>query len=427
MNPTKNPMPFYRLEDNVWTNFKPLWHANSSYCTNSDKLTQVYYPGVHHFQLLIDEAVLISEVDIRDYSDNTVVIGLTFNTKVFYDGDGNRFMTINVNLISALIGGKYYISVDTTTGKFYSEVFCVDNNRKDKIGIAYAANCKTGMMVYPSGYYHTINLDARLITGDVTIDEEIEENGLGDETKTLQRMVQKYTLSAIVPTYLAEAISAMAMHNSFRFMDYFDNQPYLAGFDGDIIGVETASEPEETGCNSVVTITFSKKAIIKTACCDELFEDVFADPAFKYFIYDEGEELEYTEEVNSIDMLSEEDANTGNKSIKFTDALNWHNIFFDSPITIPAAGNKLNIAIKPEDPNYFSLVISLGSNSESTQRLTLSNGSYGLDISQNVWQEIEIPLSDFNITQFQRIYLYPGGDDQKQSNYSLDTMFIDKI
>lgn len=95
-NPTKNPFPFYPLEGEVWTNYKPLWFKNNCRSCCYD---HILFPGLHFFQLKISNAITntseINNIDIRTVADNTVMAS-DIQGDIYIDTSGDKYLVIKV-------------------------------------------------------------------------------------------------------------------------------------------------------------------------------------------------------------------------------------------------------------------------------------------------------------------------------------------
>lgn len=270
MNIDKNPLPFFELEGAVWTNKKPRWQKNNPNCKGYVYKNNLF-PDTYYFQHKLSKNVSkitdITSVDIRLVSDNSIV---AYASEKFLFGDENedRFLIIKINIASDLIGDQYYISTTTDYGRYYSETFCVTNVKYNEIGLVWASTNRVGNMIYQNDFKHKVNIYAKLVPLPTTIEQETEEDGFGNETPTYQKLTQSYFFSAVIPNYLAEALSAMPLHNQFKVIDYFTGESGTDTFDEAITGVIVNVTPEDDACFSFVEFTFVKQIIIKTACSE---------------------------------------------------------------------------------------------------------------------------------------------------------------
>lgn len=262
-NPSKNPFPFYQLEGNVWTNFKPLWHKNN--CAN---YLHTLTPGLRYFQLHISPSIIsqneITAVNLRRVSDNSIVPASIGRT-IYVEGE-NKILVINAEITVDMIVDQYYISVSTAYGNFYSETFCVKPANKDLVLLEWrSSTVKVGKMIYPLDVKQSINLNAKIVLLEPEIEEETEENGFGEETATLQVLTQPYFLSCVVPNYLGEALSALKLHDQFIVNNRLVNDNQIE-FDEFTKVNNVKVTPETNGCDSYVEITYTKETVIKTTC-----------------------------------------------------------------------------------------------------------------------------------------------------------------
>lgn len=275
MNSDKNPVPFFQLEGEIWTNKKTKWFRNNINCSHVCCYINQFYPSLHWFQLQLENSINkpsdVTTVNVRKVSDNTIVSGLTINYNIIIDAQNRKYLLIDVDVTSALIGAEYYISVETVNVKYYSEVFCVATQNNKRVGISWAANCRVGNLVYSGDFKHKINLEAVIVPLASEIEETTIENGFGEETPTLQKLTQPYMLSCVVPNFIAEALSAIQMHNKFNIFNFIDKDPFIPEFDSSLTKVDVKVSPEANGCQSFVEITFTKESIIKTNCCESFF------------------------------------------------------------------------------------------------------------------------------------------------------------
>src|SRR5690606_4016015 len=264
MNTDKNPLPFFELENSIWTNKKTKWFRNNANCSHVCCFTNTYYPSRHWFQLQLESAFnsadYITGINVRKVSDNSIVSGLTIDFGIIIDSVNRKYILIDIDIDSSLISAEYYISVETLGLKYYSEVFCVATQNNSKVGISWGANCRVGNMVYSGDFKQKINLDAVIVPLDSQIEETTIENGFGEESKSLQILKQPYMLSCIVPNFIAEALSAIPLHDKFNVFDFKNKQPFVNEFDGDIQSVDVKVYPVENGCQSFVEITYYKQS-----------------------------------------------------------------------------------------------------------------------------------------------------------------------
>lgn len=267
MKTSNNPLPFYTLEGDIWTNYKPLWHHNNQHCLNTCCYSHVFYTGIHWFQHKVSATTSnIESVKLRKVSDNSEVAA-TIDANLYSFGS-DRFVVISLDIDSGLIGSNYYLAIETAQEKFYSEVFCVNDQLNDRVAVVWSSDCRVGDIVYNSSIKNLVNLDAIVVPSPPEIETEVVENGEGDETPTFQKLKQKYTFSCVVPNFLARALSALSLHNKYNIIDRFGGETYSGAFDTDIKEVAVENTPEEDGCNTFVQITYVKETVVKTGCCD---------------------------------------------------------------------------------------------------------------------------------------------------------------
>lgn len=275
MNADKNPIPFFQLEGEIWTNKKTKWFRNNSNCSHVCCYTNTYYPSLHWFQLQLENTINslddVTSIDVRKVSDNTTVAGLTINYNIIIDSSNRKYLLIDIDITSGLIGAEYYISVETILKKYYSETFCVATQNYKRVGISWAGNCRVGNMVYSSDFKHKMNLDAIIVPLETEIEETTIENGFGEETPSLQKLKQPYMMSCVVPNFIAEALSAIQLHDKFNVFNFRNKDPYVEEFDSSISNIKAKVVPEDNECLSFVEITFTKETIIKSNCCEEFF------------------------------------------------------------------------------------------------------------------------------------------------------------
>jgi len=272
MNIDKNALPFNELEGDIWTNFKPKWQQNNPNCRGYHYSNNLF-PDTYYFQHMVSPSITniseVTSVQLRKVSDNTVV-AYSFVKYLYGDEIGNKYLIIKVNLASDLIGDKYYISTTTAYNKYYSEIFCVTNIKYDEVGIVWASTSKVGNMIYKNDFKHKVNIKAKIVPLPTEIEEETEEDGFGSETPTFQKLTQSYFFSAVLPNYLAQALSAIPLHNQFKVIDYLLDESGTESFDENITKVEVKVTPEDDSCHSFVEVTYQKELILKTACDDDL-------------------------------------------------------------------------------------------------------------------------------------------------------------
>lgn len=269
-NETKNPIPFYPLEGDVWTNYKPLWSVNE--CKYQYQKYPLF-PGKRYFQLRVSDNMTSQtanlQVKLRNAADNAVVNIAITRTLFVHQSLKRSFVTIEIDIPSGFIDEKYYLGVETDYGNFYSEPFCVVNPN-DHIGIVWSSSKgRVGDLIYPSGFRNYINVDAEVIPLEPEIEEETIENGFGEETPTLQILRQGYRFSFMAPNHLAQALSALRLHDRIQIINR-KKYDYDEDFDEDIKDVQCKVTPEEDGCFSFVEISFVEETVLSTSCIDEI-------------------------------------------------------------------------------------------------------------------------------------------------------------
>ena len=269
-NATKNPFPFYKLEGEVWTNKKPLWFSN-----NCNYQFQKYpiFPGKIYFQLRVSDNISnqtdTMNINLRKVSDNTTVAAVINKTLYAHQKLNKKFVIIAIDIPSNYVNDQFYISVETDYGFYYSETFCV-KTPNNYIGIVWSSSTgRVGDLIYPLGYRNSINIDAEVIPLEPQIEVETVENGFGEEEATLQILKQGYRLSFMAPNFLAQAFSALPMHDQIQIVNR-KKYDYDQDFDDEIKDVQAKITPEEDGCFSLVEISFVEETIIVTACVDEI-------------------------------------------------------------------------------------------------------------------------------------------------------------
>ncbi|AVR43782.1 hypothetical protein C7S20_00010 [Christiangramia fulva] len=270
-NTTKNPFPFYPLEGTVWTNTKPLWFRNNC---KFQYQKHIIFHGKRYFQLRVSDNLQmqgdITSVVLRRVSDNVVMAADNSHT-LYVDNKLNRkYVVIEMDIPSGYIDADYYVAVETDYGYYYSEPFCVKNPDTDLIGITWASSKgKVGDMVYPENFRHFVNIEANILPGEYQIEEDTSENGFGEEIPDLQVLRQPYTFSFMAPNFLAQAFSALRLHDKIQIL----NRPkgdYDEAFDENIKNVQVTITSEEDGCFSLVEVSYQEETIITTACEDEI-------------------------------------------------------------------------------------------------------------------------------------------------------------
>lgn len=270
-NKDKNPFPFYKLDGEVWSNTKPLWFRNN--CKGCCYVHRVS-SGTAYFQLQISSEVsgLASiNVNVRKVLDNTVYSGIIITKTVLSDQDGSKYLSISAELGPSLVGDEFYISVETEFQKYYSEPFCVSQIKSNNIGIEWSSTSgKVGNLVYFNGFKNYINVDAVIVPLESNIEEETEEDGFGNETPTLQVLKQNYQLSFVVPNFIAQALSALPLHDKVSFINRALGESSTELVEGNK-SISVKAVPELDNCFSYVEITYTDETIIKTACASEVY------------------------------------------------------------------------------------------------------------------------------------------------------------
>ncbi len=285
-NKQKNPFPFYELEGDVWTNTKPKWHKNNcNGCCYEHKVLV----GNHYFQLPVNNEILsyseVNSIQLRKVSDNVVIEDLEFQATVISDSQGNKYLSIRLNIIQDYVGDEYYLAVSTEYGSYYSETFCVSQLNKDYIGIEWAStNGKVGEMVYLNDFKHSINIEAKIVSSEPEIEEETEEDGFGNEVPTLQILKQGHELSFVVPNFIAQALSAIPLHDKINFINRRIGE-ITQELEVKNKYVELKITPEKDGCNSYIEINFIDELIVSTSCKEEI--TAFNNPPIVDIVWDD--------------------------------------------------------------------------------------------------------------------------------------------
>ena len=269
-NATKNPFPFYPLEGEVWTNKKPLWFQNNCYF-NFQKYP--VFPGKRYFQLKVSNNIQNQtdriDINLRRVSDNVIVPATISKTLFALANFNKKLVTMAIDIPTDYVDGKFYISVATDFGSFYSEPFCIQNP-DDSVGIIWSSSKGlVGDLVYPADFRHYVNLEAEIIPSEPTIEEETLENGFGEEEATLQILKQGFRFSFEAPNFLAQALSALRLHDQIQILNRkaFD---YDEDLNDSVKDIQVKLTPEEDGCFSFVEITYVEETIIKTGCIDDI-------------------------------------------------------------------------------------------------------------------------------------------------------------
>jgi len=212
----------------------------------------------------------VSGVELRKAVDNTVIENLDFQATVISDSSGKKYLSIRINLLQSYVGDEYYLAITTEFGRYYSEIFCVSQISNSFIGIEWASsNGKVGEMVYFNDFKHSINIEAKIISSEPDIEEETEEDGHGNEVPTLQILKQGHELSFVVPNFIAQALSALPLHDKVNFINRsLGESPEELQIKNKYI--EIKSKPEPDGCNSYVEMKYIDELVISTACTEEL-------------------------------------------------------------------------------------------------------------------------------------------------------------
>ncbi|WP_179022059.1 hypothetical protein [Winogradskyella forsetii] len=269
-NKDKNPFPFYKLEGEVWTNTKPLWfRTNCKSCCYKHRLGV----GNAFFQLPISNEVTSAaqvSVNIRKVGDNTIVNGIAITKNVLVDSNGGKYVIINSDLQQSLVGDEYYISVDTTFNKYYSEPFCVSQLTDKYVSIEWSnSNTFVGALVYANNFKHVINVEAVIVPRESEIEEETEEDGFGNETPTLQILKQGYQLSFVVPNFIAQALAALPLHDMVNFINRTLGETSTELIESNKY-VKVEVSPELDNCFSFVTIQYTDEIVTKTNCTNDV-------------------------------------------------------------------------------------------------------------------------------------------------------------
>ncbi|MGG5486252.1 hypothetical protein [Gaetbulibacter sp. PBL-D1] len=266
-NTHKNPFPFYNLEGEIWTNTKPLWFKNNcaSHCCYNHKIGL----GTQFFQLIIDSQIVAVNqitVNLRRVSDNTIINDTIIDLLVYLDSTSTKHLLIALLVDASLMGDEYYISVETDFGNYYSEIFCVSTIDNKFVTIEWASTKGlVGKLLYDNTFKHSINVEAVIVPLEPELEEETEEDGQGNEYPTLQKLRQGHQLSFIVPNFIAQAISAIPLHDKVNFVNrYLGETPTELQEKNKY--VTCVITPEQDGCYSFVEISYIEETIVSTAC-----------------------------------------------------------------------------------------------------------------------------------------------------------------
>lgn len=273
-NKTKNPFPFYPLQGEVWTNIKPLWHrTNCKGCCYAHKIGL----GTYYFQLQLNNSINdaddVEAVNLRNVSDNEIVNDVDINFNVYLDSQSNKHLVISLLTDNDLVGSDYYLSVETVLGNYYSEVFCVVSSLAKLITIEWASSkSRVGSLIYPESFKHSINIEAVITPTESEIEEDTESDGFGNEIATLQVLKQGHTLSFVVPNFIAQALTALPLHDKVNFINRAIGEG-TTELEKKNKYITVRSTPEEDNCNSLVEINYTDELIIN-AGCDEAIIDI---------------------------------------------------------------------------------------------------------------------------------------------------------
>lgn len=269
-NPTKNPFPFYKLEGEIWTNTKPLWFRNEckQNCCYKHKLTT----GLNYFQLMIAPTISslgdIASVDLRKVSDDQP-LDFSIDFGLYSDTSSNRFLSIVLNAGNELLGDEYYISVETNEVFYYSEPFCISQIPKDTVTIEWSGKNKVGQMIYPPNFKHSVNVEAVISISESELEQEVESDGFGNETPTLQVLKQKMFVSFSVPNFIAQSLTAIPLHSKVNFINrYLGETP--TELEKNNLNITVIATPESDNCFSFVEIVYNQNTTIKSGCDDEI-------------------------------------------------------------------------------------------------------------------------------------------------------------
>ncbi len=398
-NKDKNPFPFYKLEGTVWTNTKPFWFVNN--CKQNCCYDHILFPGAHTFQFPLSDSITnpneVTEVDLRFVSDNTILVA-DLDRTILVDSNGKKFLIISIDFAPGIAGNKYYISVVTGFGRYYSEIICLKVQSSDMIHIEWSLEKgKVGNLIYNGNVSNIVNIDAIIIPNQPEIEEQTEEDGYGNEVATLQVLKQSFNFSFMAPNFVAQALSAIPLHDRYNIVNKSIGE-INEGYDENIKTIILKVTPENDGCFSLVDFNFTKETIIKTACEDDIIEML---PTL--LVFDDQEEDEW----NLAGYLAgctfpESGAHSGVKFIQHPSVFQSSSyMVFQSIIGFAYSETSgLSFWMKHDVPwassSYIAVSISGGGNSPILTLNTTNALTFGYDIGVfGTWQKVDMSLGDF--------------------------------
>ena len=251
-------------------NKKPLLFRNecSQNCCYKHKLAT----GLNYFQLVLDEAISslqdITDVELRNVSDNEIVDDTDISFSLYSDTSSIKYLSIILNAGNELIGSEYYLSVETTEGFYYSEPFCISQISKKMITIEWSGGKKVGKMIYPPNFKHSVNIDAIISVAESELEQEVDEDGFGNEVPNLQILKQRMAVSFLVPNFIAQSLTALPLHSKVNFINrYIGETP--TELKKENLNITVIATPEADNCFSFIEINYDQNTTIKSGC-DEM-------------------------------------------------------------------------------------------------------------------------------------------------------------
>ena len=167
----------------------------------------------------------ITEFKLYDLTDTAATNLLSFVGLIEEKHtDTLEYLTYKGNTLTdtVLPSGCYYAKIVKGTDTYYSEIFTVKSSLAEYLKLEWSHTCDIDPVMYQTGLVNTIYLDTYTEPIPPEVNEEGEENGAGEFTPTLQRIVHKHKIEIFAPDYLLDALAFMQIHNTVQITDYTD-------------------------------------------------------------------------------------------------------------------------------------------------------------------------------------------------------------
>lgn len=175
--------------------------------------------------------------------------------------------------------GNYYLKATTSFDQYYSETFSPISNLDKYLILEWSDANNVDPVYYGSGFHFRMIADTFITKGTPQITIEAEEDGHGQPVDISRKVTVTYDINlGMVPDYINEAISFMAIHASVTA---------AAGRtlrEGDLKNISIAVEQVDLSPYWDLTINFEQgRYYFNTACGSDI-----KPPVIEEFIIDQG-------------------------------------------------------------------------------------------------------------------------------------------